>query len=95
MRIGNDCLFGWNVAVRDSDGHTVLHDGKETPSLDEVLIGSHVWIGAHSDVLKGSVIPDGCIVAYRALVTNKFKTTRCTLAGLPARIVREKIDWKH
>ena len=39
---------------------------------DFFAIGSHVWIGSRVSVLKGAIIPDGCIVASNSVVGKVF-----------------------
>lgn len=98
ITIGDDNIFGWNVNVRDSDGH-IVYDLNETAisshGFEEVLIDDHVWIGANVDILKGVKIPKNCVVGYNSCVTKKFDEQNCIIAGYPAKIVRRNIGWKQ
>ncbi len=96
IEFGERCMLGWNVNVRDSDNHFVIEENVEkTFDSAEVIIGNHVWIASYADVLKGSIIPENSIVAYRALVTKPFNAkTGLMLAGCPAKIVKENISWR-
>ena len=47
----------------------------------------------NATILKGVTIGDGAIVAAGAVVT-KDVPPKCIVAGVPARIIRENIDWK-
>lgn len=96
ISFGEDCLLGWNVHIRDSDNHTVIINGcpKETDK-DTVIIGDHVWLCANVDVLKGAVIPNNSIVAYRACVLGKFHENNILLGGFPAKIIKTNVDWNH
>lgn len=91
--VGDDVLVGWDVSIRDSDGHRIIDNGQEKPSVKQVTIGNHVWIAAHADILKGVMIPNDCVVGYRSCVTKKFNETNCIIAGFPADIVRKNINW--
>ena len=92
--IGKDNLWGWNVFVLDTDGHPIYGPGKEIINQNkEVIIGDDVWLGADSRVLKGAVIPDGCVVGMGSIVTRSENLKNCILAGAPAKVVKEGISW--
>ena len=93
--IGDNVLFGWSVSVRDSNGHTIynIKDNSKDENTEAVIIGNHVWVGANVDILKGTEIANDCIVGYNSCVTKKFKDRNCTIAGYPAKIVRENVGW--
>ena len=72
IKIGEDCLFGGNVIIRDSDGHSVfsIADNGERilkESVSPVCIGNHVWICNKCDILKGVSIASNNIVKVSAL----------------------------
>jgi len=58
-----------------------------------VTIGNHVWVGAHASILKGSVIPNNCVIATRSVITKVFNESHAVIAGIPAKIVKHNIDW--
>lgn len=95
INIGDGVLLAWNINIRDSDGHIVYYNGESVPSLKPVHIGNHVWIAACVDILKGAVIPDGCVVGYRSCLTKAFERKRSLIAGYPAKIVRDNVDWER
>ncbi len=95
MSFGNDCLLGWDVSLRDADGHTVFGpDGEPGNAPVGVHVGDHVWIAADVDVFKGARIPDGSVVAARALVTKQFNEPNVLLGGLPAKVIRHGVSWQ-
>jgi acetyltransferase-like isoleucine patch superfamily enzyme len=56
----------------------------DTSNFDkEVKIGSNVWIGMNSLVLKGAVIGDNTIIAAGSTVTGEIPAN-CIAAGNPA-----------
>lgn len=59
-----------------------------------IEIGDKVWVAMGAIILPGVKIGDGAIVAAGAIVT-KDVPPRCMVAGVPARIVKENVDWKH
>lgn len=54
-----------------------------------VTIGSDVWIGAHSSILKGVTIGDGAIVGAGSVVT-KDVPPYTIVAGSPAAIIKRR-----
>ncbi|MDY6131329.1 MAG: acyltransferase [Prevotella sp.] len=95
VTFGDDCLLGWNVQVNTTDGHRVWLDGREKQMEYPIVVGNHVWIGADSLIFKNSVIPDGCIVAQRSLVSKHFVSQESLIAGTPAKIIKEHVKWEH
>ena len=63
------------------------HRAGKGKSLDSV-IGDGTWIGAHSTILGGVCVGDGCIVAAGSLVREDVGDNRL-VAGVPAKVVRE------
>lgn len=98
VKIGDDCLFGWNVFLRDVDGHAVYSIG-ETKIRNEpkaIELGRHVWLSSETSILKGSLISEGSIVAYHAVVTGKqFQQKNLLIGGVPAQIIQENVTWKR
>ena len=94
INIGDDALLGWDVIIRDSDGHSVYEKGEKKVSEKPVHIGNHVWIAARADILKGVVIEDHSIVACKSCVSSAFHESHVLIAGVPARIVKRDMDWK-
>lgn len=93
ITFGDNVMLGDNCVIRDSDGHTVYKDGHAKRSQKPISIGNHVWIASHAHVLKGSIIPDNSIVAYRSLVTRIFTTPNSLIAGCPAKEIQTGITW--
>ncbi len=95
IRIGRNAGFGCSVSIRDHDGHPILQNGKRLNEDAEVIIGDNVWIASHAEILKGSVIKDGCVVGCRSCVTkSSYSEPRSVLAGNPAKMVKQNIEWK-
>ncbi len=92
--LGRDCMVAYGTDVRCSDGHSVLDAADRRPlnPAADVRIGDHVWLGIHSQVLKGLTIADHAIVAARAVVTRSVPGGTL-VAGNPARPVRSGVTW--
>jgi len=90
ISFGDNVLLGWNVSVRDTDGHCV--NGKQF--TDEITVKSHVWIASDVTVLKGSVISDSSVIGCRSTVFGlKMQEKKCLVAGTPAKVIKENVEW--
>jgi acetyltransferase-like isoleucine patch superfamily enzyme len=87
--IGDDTLIAWDVVIMDRSYHA-LGPGPEQP--EPVRIGRRVWVGCRSTILPGVEIGDGAVVAAGSVVT-KDVAPRTLVAGNPARVVREDVEW--
>jgi len=95
VRIGGDCMFAYDIDIRTTDSHSVLDatTGQRINHAQSVCIGDHVWVGAHSVILKGVSIADNSIVAAGAVVCSGSAHQGVILAGNPAKVVREGVTW--
>lgn len=94
ITIGDGCAISHNVTIMDSDFHIMINDGVEQPRYGNgVEIGNNVWIGTGVTILKNVHIGDGAIIAAGALVA-KDVPPRCLVAGTPAVVIKENVDWK-
>lgn len=92
IEIGRDVAIAENVTIRDSDNHIVISNPNHEKARP-VRIGHHVWIGMNATILKGVTIGDGAIVAAGAVVTRDVPE-RCLVAGVPARVIKENVEWE-
>lgn len=95
ITIGDDCMFSHDVDVRSTDSHSITNEqGVRINPSEDIQIGNHVWIGVRSTILKGSVIPDNCIVGACSLVSSNTKCVKNSVCvGVPAKIVKTNINW--
>lgn len=92
--IGNGFLFSDDICIRTGDSHSILNaDGKRVNPAGDVKLGDHVWIGNQAIVLKGVTVGNNCVIGSGSVVTRKF-SDNVAIAGNPAKIVKENIDWK-
>ena len=92
ISIGRDCAISWRCQFLDDDLHTIIADGKRINPASSILVGNHVWICSDVKVLPGATIEDGVIIAAGSIVKGKLDA-HCLYAGVPARKIREKIEW--
>jgi acetyltransferase-like isoleucine patch superfamily enzyme len=79
------------VLIQDTDAHNILTSPGEMSQ--EIIIGENVWIGYRAMILKGVTIGNGAVVAAGAIVT-KDVPERSLVAGVPAKVIRENVEWK-
>jgi acetyltransferase-like isoleucine patch superfamily enzyme len=88
VAIGEECAVSWDVLITDTDYHELLPNS----ATRSVAIGNRVWIGARATILKGVTIGDGAVIAAGTLIT-KDVPPRTLVAGSPARVIREDVEW--
>ena len=91
ITIGKGCAIARDVIIRDTDAHQLLNCGHVM--TQDVCIGDHVWIGNRAMIMKGVTIGSGAVVAAGSVVT-KDVPPRCLVAGVPAKVIREQVEWE-
>lgn len=92
IEIGDNCLFGEYVSIRDND-HAWLD--KNTPIRDQgfvhkpIKIGHDVWIGRGAVICKGVNIGDGAIIGANSVVTKDVEPYS-VVVGVPARKIKTR-----
>ena len=94
ISIGDGCVIAMGTVIRDNDGghHQMLSENYQNQK--PITIENHVWIGENSMILKGVTIGEGAVIAASSLI-NKDVPAHCLVAGNPAKIIRENINWKR
>lgn len=92
IQIGDDVVISEGVTMRDTDNHTIV--GAEPVDDPSIVIGNHVWIGLNVTILKGVKIGDGAVIAAGAVV-NKDVPARALVGGVPAKIIKNDVEWKR
>lgn len=87
IRIGEGSMFGPGVKIISAD-HDREHLDRHLPG-PPIIIGRHCWIGANAVILPGTVLEDSVTVAAGSVVRGCVRTGT-TVAGVPARVVRER-----
>jgi len=87
--IGDDCAISHDFTAVDSNAHELNLVRKTEP----VIIGNHVWIGTRVVVLPGVSIGNGAVVAAGSVVTHDVPE-KALVAGSPAKIIKENVEWK-
>lgn len=88
ITIGDNCAISHDLTIMDSDAH-YLNGKKKT---EDVVIGNNVWIGTRVTILPGVKIGNGAIIAAGAVVTKNVPE-KSLVAGCPARVIKEDVEW--
>ena len=95
--VGEDGMISRDVYIASGDGHGVVDSkGRRTNNSEDILIGSHVWIGYKTIINKGVIIPDNSIIAAGSVVSRKINQSLSEgsiLAGNPALLVKKNMNW--
>lgn len=93
LKIGDNCVISWDCQFLDEDFHEISYLGKKT-NQNSIIIGNNVWIGCGTKIYKGTIIPDGCVIAANSIVKGVFNTSSSLIGGNPAKVIKENITWK-
>jgi len=91
VSIGADTIIAWDVFITDSDWHDISGSQRCLPTI----IGESVWVAHGVSILKGAVVPDGCIVGAKSLVISSNYFEKSMIAGVPAKTIRRDVSWKR
>lgn len=92
IEIGYNVAISENVVIRDSDNHKIISEVANNITKP-IKIGNNVWIGMNSIILKGVTIGDGAVIAAGSVVT-KDVPSYTLVGGVPAKIIKENIQWE-
>lgn len=97
ITIGRDCMFSSDIDVRTGDSHSIIsqESSERINYAKDISIGDHVWIAAHSILLKGTSIPENSVVAAGSVVTRSYETKGIIVGGNPAKQLKEGITWSR
>lgn len=96
IEIGKGSIFAKQCMIRTSDSHIIKNADEEVINQPkDITIGSHVWLGQQTFVLKGASIPDGCVVGARSTVTASLHAEQNSIiVGQPAKMIKQEIRWE-
>ena len=96
ISLGEDCMLSFDIDIRCGDSHSIIDTitNSRINFAQDIIIGDHVWLGAHAQVLKGANVGENCVVGTRAVVTSNIPSNSI-VAGIPAKIIRTNTNWKR
>lgn len=95
--IGEDCMFSASIYISTTDFHSVIDmsTGERLNLPKDVVVGNHVWLAHGVSVLKGANIADHVIVGKDSTVVCKLEQSYSVYVGIPAKKVKENVNWKR
>ncbi|MCH5322588.1 MAG: hypothetical protein J1E31_03285 [Helicobacter sp.] len=94
---GNDCMFSWNIWLRNGDAH-MIYDSKthqRTNFSKSIYIGDHIWYGQEVAILKGVFVASGSVLGAKSVNSGGMKFSNAIYAGNPAKLIKEGIFWSR
>lgn len=97
VSIGRDSMLSFGIEIRTTDSHGIydLVTGERVNSAADITVGDHVWLGAYAVLLGGAVIPSGCVLGIRSVVSNALDEKDAVYGGVPARLLRRGVRWER
>ena len=95
---GPDQLWAADVYVATDDMHRLSDAAtgrRLNPFGGHIRIGRHVWLCKDAVVTGDVEIGDGAVVGMRSIVRSQDVPARTAVAGAPARVVRQDIEWSE
>lgn len=89
ITIGEGCAISHDFTIMDSDAHELNGNRNTNP----IHIGNHVWIGTRVTIMSGVTVGDGAVLAAGAVIT-KDVPAGALVGGVPAKVLKEKVEWK-
>ena len=95
IHIGKDCMFAYDIELRTGDSHSIIDSisNERINYAQNINIGNHVWVASHVSILKGVNISDNSVIATRAIVTKSFLENNILIGAMPAKKLKENINW--
>jgi acetyltransferase-like isoleucine patch superfamily enzyme len=87
IEVGEFCEFGPGVGLISAN-HNPEDLTQHLPAAP-IRIGDRCWIGMHAIILPGVELGPRTVVGAGAVVTKSYPEGHVTLAGNPARVVRQ------
>ena len=93
LEIGNGTMLGANVLITDTDFHPIESSERRYAQVPDpkpehtVTIGSNVFIGTGSIILKGTTIGDNSVIGAGSVVSGRIPAN-VVVAGAPAKLIR-------
>lgn len=94
ISIGAFCKISWNCTFLDCDFHKIIdmESGKVTNEPRDIIISDKVWIGCNSTILKGTSLPEQCILAAGSIIGKSLNESNCVYKN--ENIIKRGVCWK-
>ena len=90
IKFGKDIQFSWDCLVMDSDTHAIIDEnGKRMNQDKEIIFGDKVWIGNGCMILKGTHVPNNCVIGARSVIVGCKFDDHTIIVGSPAKSIKK------
>ena len=96
FKLGADCMVSGGIIFRLHDAHTIFDLTTKqvlNKPLKGIIVGEHCWIAQNVTILKDVELAPDTIVGFGSIVTKSFHRPNTIIAGTPAKIVKENVNW--
>ena len=94
ISFGEGFTISWDCLIMDTDWHTIVDSAHKTiNSPHPISVGSHVWIGCRTTILKGTTLAPGTIVAACSIITKSSTQPNCIIGKIPQQVIKSHITW--
>ncbi len=93
IETGKNVLLGWNVYLRNFDGHKIYVNNEIINKSQPLYVSDHVWFCSNSSVIKGVKIDKNCVIGYGSLITKDLLGENNIFAGNPAKKIKDNVEW--
>lgn len=97
IKFGDNNLLSWGGQIMDSDSHKIYSSDNVVRNLDlPVVVGNNVWIGCNVTILKGTIIPNNCVIGANSVLSGSSTLIERTIVvGNPAKSVHPINRWER
>lgn len=96
LKIGKNCMCAQNVQFLLGDYHKIIDNfTQEQTNIPKqgISLGNHVWIARDVKIMKDVSIANNSVVVSGSIVTKSFEQENILIGGIPAKILKENINW--
>lgn len=95
IEIGDNSLMAWDSLIMDTDHHHIYISEKKENNDCPIKIGKGNWIGAKVNILKGTEIGDGNVIALGSVLNKKIMGNNQIIGGNPTKVLKKDINWEE
>ncbi|MEO2189151.1 hypothetical protein [[Clostridium] innocuum] len=95
INFGSNVLLSWDILILDTDFHKIysIDDEHQINNPKKIIIGSNVWIGCRSLILKGVELKNNTIVAAASVISHSNTEENSIINS--NRIIKNNVIWKE
>lgn len=95
ISVGDDNMWSFDNVIMDSDAHQLCDESDIIMNYNKpITFGNHVWLGCRNIVMKGTSIPDGCMVASGSKLSGIY-TEQNAIITSHNKVIKSNIRWKR